>query len=539
MDDTLSTAALVLVQAHLLDSAVAHKHDQAARACASRLLTYLVHHTHLCPVTMAQCLANHFGLPLIDLAQIDRNTLPLSLLTPAFLRYHHILPIRCEANQLYLAVDDPSEHWIFNEIQFLTGHRVLPMVALTTQLSRMLEDVLRETEHQDLSEYARAQSNSLLKPSPATLDEAPIVSFVYRLLHQAIAQQATDLHFEPYTDTYRVRYRKDGLLHELASPPHSVAPRIAARLKIMADLDIAERRLPQDGRFSITDKTQRTIDCRLSSCPTLGGEKITIRILNAATQRLTLPDLALIPRDAICLQQALSRPQGLILVTGPTGSGKTITLYAAIHHLNTGEKNISTVEDPIEIQQPGINQVQINPKIGLGFATVLRALLRQDPDIIMVGEIRDQDTAEMAIRASQTGHLVLSTLHTNSNAQTLIRLQQLGIPTYLLAESLTLVIAQRLIRRLCVICKRPADRVDRGYQAVGCHQCYQGYNGRIAIFETMPISKTLRHLLMIPSSTTEKITHQAQQEGMLTLYEAGLSHVHTGATSYAEIQTLL
>lgn len=539
MDDTLSTVALVLVQAHLLDSAIAQHHEQAARTCASRLLTYLVHHTHLCPITMAQCLANHFGLPLINLAQVDHHTLPLTLLTPAFLRHHHVLPIRCEANQLYLAVDDPSEHMVFNEIQFLTGHRVRPMVAQTTQLTRMLEDVLRETEHQNLSEYARTHAHSLDKPSHAAQDEAPIVAFVHRLLHQAIANHATDLHFEPYTDTYRVRYRKDGLLHELATPPSSVASRIAARLKIMANLDIAERRLPQDGRFSITDKTNRTIDCRFSSCPTLSGEKITIRILNHATQNLTLSNLGLIPRDATCLHHALARPQGLILVTGPTGSGKTITLYAAINHLNTGEKNISSVEDPIEIQQPGINQVQINPKIGLSFASVLRALLRQDPDIIMIGEIRDQDTAEMAIRASQTGHLVLSTLHTNNSAQTLIRLQQLGLPTYLIAESLTLIIAQRLIRRLCVLCKRPAKQADRGYQAVGCHQCYQGYNGRMALFETMPISKTLRRLLMMPRITTEQLTHQAQQEGMLSLYQAGLSHVQTGVTSYEEIQTFL
>jgi type IV pilus assembly protein PilB len=539
MDDTLSTTALVLVQARLLDHALAHQHEQTARAKASRLLTHLVQHTHLCPITMAQCLANHFGLPLINLTQIDPQTLPLTLLTPAFLRHHHVLPIRCEANQLYLAVDDPSEHRIVNEIQFLTGHRVLLMVAQTTQLSRMLEEVLRETEHHDLSEYARTQSHTLIMPAPAAPDEAPIVSFVYRLLHQAIASQATDLHFEPYIDTYRVRYRKDGLLHELATPPQDVAARIAARLKIMAELDIAERRLPQDGRFSIKDKTNRTIDCRFSSCPTMGGEKITIRILNHATQSFSLPELGLIPRDAACLQHALSRPQGLILVTGPTGSGKTVTLYAAINHLNTGEKNISSVEDPIEIQQPGINQVQINPKIGLGFASVLRALMRQDPDVIMVGEIRDQDTAEMAIRASQTGHLVLSTLHTNSSAQTLIRLQQLGIPTYLIAESLTLIIAQRLIRRLCVLCKRPSDQTDRGYQPVGCHQCHEGYNGRLAIFETMPISTTLRHLLLTPTITTEQLTYQAQQEGMLTLYDTGLNLVHTGATSYAEIQAFL
>ena len=377
-----------------------------------------------------------------------------------------------------------------------------------------------------------------MAPQELSDDKAPIVQLVDHFLRQAVALQASDLHFESYDDVYRVRYRKDGILHELAQPPLALAPRIAARLKIMANLDIAEQRIPQDGRFSIKDTQNNSIDCRFSSCPTLNAEKITLRILNHSKQIITLNDLGLTEGNQSCFIKALNRCQGLILVTGPTGSGKTVTLYAALHHLNSLEKNISTVEDPIEIKQLGINQVPINPKIGFGFAQALRALLRQDPDIIMIGEIRDQETAQMALNAAQTGHLVLSTLHANSAPETIIRLQQLGLPKYLIAESLSLVIAQRLIRRLCKRCKRPDKDGRKGYRAVGCALCHQGYQGRMAIFELMPISQDLRHLILTTSAHTEQINQHASASGMLNLYQAGFNQVQLGETSHAEIQAL-
>ena len=383
----------------------------------------------------------------------------------------------------------------------------------------------------------------------------PIVLFVEKILIDAIKQGVSDIHFEPYELEYRIRYRHDGLLNTIATPPLLQANRIASRIKIMANMDISQRRLPQDGRFKLMSPASVAIDCRVNSCPTISGEKIVIRILNSDSTQPTIELLGLMSVQKTCFLNTLARPQGMIVVTGPTGSGKTFTLYAALNQLNTGDKNISTVEDPVEIKVNGINQITINTKAGLTFSTTLRALLRQDPDIIMIGEIRDLDTAEIAIKAAHTGHLVLSTLHTNSAAETLTRFLNMGIPALNLASSIRLIIAQRLIRVLCVFCKIPRSDLVHGnlvelgisspnpkllssYKANGCKQCKNGYHGRMAIFEMMPISKKLSEMIM-SGKDSFKLLQQAQQEGMKTLYEAGLEQVIAGLSSLEEIHRVM
>ena len=555
MDEPLHAIALLLVTQKLLTKEEAIHYQHAAQSHSCRFLPYLVTYAAICPNRIAQSLAKHFGLILIDLECLDKTTLPKHILPPQLLRQHHVLPIRYQDNQLWIAVDDPSQQSSFQAIQFLTGCHIVPMVAQTLQLTKMIDERLRDEDHQGLTQYLNTDqhtrpsmdgaTSSLLTPVQINEDEAPIVAFVHRILLQAITKGATDIHFEPYESNYRVRYRQDGILYELATPPQPVATRITARLKIMADLDIAERRLPQDGRFSFAYAQKQSIDCRISTCPTIHGEKIAIRLLNNRSVQPKIEDLRFTTRDKQHFLSALGRTQGLILVTGPTGSGKTMSLYAALHYLNTGEKNISTAEDPVEIKMFGINQVQVNLKIELSFSRILRSFLRQDPDIIMIGEIRDEETADIAIKASHTGHLVLSTLHTNSSAETIIRLKQLGIDPFLLASSIRLIIAQRLVRQLCPYCKKPSQTRDTptdlafcGYTPKGCHRCQQGYQGRVAIFEVMPISNHLQQLMLTPNITAHQLTYAAQEEGMLTIQQAGLEYYKTGVTSFEEIQRI-
>ncbi len=385
-------------------------------------------------------------------------------------------------------------------------------------------------------------------------NDSPVVRFINNILLDAIKKGASDIHFEPYEHHYRIRFRIDGLLVEVAQPPKQFANNLTARLKIMANLDIAERRLPQDGR--ITFKHTHPIDCRVNTCPTLQGEKIVLRLLESNQEILNIDHLGLESTQKMAVLKALQRANGLILVTGPTGSGKTVTLYTALRILNTIEKNISTVEDPVEIQLPGINQVHINPKTGLGFADVLRALLRQDPDIIMIGEIRDLETAQIAVKASQTGHLVLSTLHTNSAAETLVRIANMGLPAYNIASSISLIIAQRLVRKLCDHCKQPhkipaTTLLQEGFQpdeittlqiyssgSIHCPHCTDGFRGRIGIYEIMPISTAMTESILHHSSTN-KLNQQAKKEGVISLREAGLQKVRNAITSLAELNRIL
>ncbi|MBS0350992.1 MAG: Flp pilus assembly complex ATPase component TadA, partial [Proteobacteria bacterium] len=356
------------------------------------------------------------------------------------------------------------------------------------------------------------------------------VSFVEHIITDAIHRNASDIHWEPLADGYRVRFRIDGLLHEMAQAPLLVTDAIVSRLKILAQCDISEKRMPQDGRFSFVSSSGQSRDCRLSSCPTIHGEKIVLRLLEANKQLLNLNELGLTDADQEIFLHHLSQPQGLILVTGPTGSGKTVTLYTALEQLNRESRNISTVEEPVEIQIPGINQVNVNEKAGLTFSNVLRALLRQDPDIIMVGEIRDKETAEIAVRAAQTGHLVLSTLHTNNAADTLIRLLNMGIAAYNLASSLRLIIAQRLVRKLCDHCKQQKTARDCGY-------CFDGFHGREAVFELMPISKNISESIL--TGTRNDIIRQAKKEGLQDLMQSGLAKVQAGITSLAEVYRVI
>lgn len=366
-------------------------------------------------------------------------------------------------------------------------------------------------------------------------NDAPIIEYVNQLIRNAVRMGASDIHFEPYEKNYRIRYRQDGILYEIDSPPAHLAARLSTRIKILARLDIAERRIPQDGgfQFNLTEDTlwlsipEKTIDCRVSTCPTLFGEKVVLRILDPNHTPLDIDTLGLTPLQKALFLKAIRQPQGLILVTGPTGSGKTISLYTALHLLNTPTINISTCEDPVEIYLPGINQVHVNPKAGLSFATILRSFLRQDPDVLMIGEMRDLETASIAVQAAETGHLVLSTLHANSAADSLIRLSNMGIPRHQLTSSISLIIAQRLARRLCTYgCTH------------GCQHCQKGYKGRIGIYECMPITPTIRQLIL-ESAPASEIQKQACQEGMWTLQMSGLEKVKQGITHMAEINRVL
>ena len=386
---------------------------------------------------------------------------------------------------------------------------------------------------------------------PLSNDDTSLIKYVDRIVFDAIKKGASDIHFEPYEGKFRIRYRQDGLLYEVAAPHLDVAPRITSRIKIMALLDISERRIPQDGRFTMTVSENLSVHCRVNTCPTVNGEKIVIRILDSNTTTIPIETLGLNENQKEIFLHCIHRPQGMILVTGPTGSGKTVTLYSALNLLNTPEINISTVEDPVEIKVMGINQVNINPKAGLYFSDVLRSFLRQDPDIIMIGEIRDLETAEIAVKAAQTGHLVLSTLHTNRASETLMRLLNMGIPSFNIASSINLIIAQRLVRKLCDACKclrndtTPNSLIELGfskedaytlqtYKAVGCNQCTHGYHGRIALFEVMPMSKSLGRLMM-SGAHIHDIQNQAETEGMLTIYQAGLEKIKAGVTTIEEI----
>lgn len=561
MDDVLQGTAQLLVSKHLLNQDIALKLQASAAKQGQRFIAHLASAGVLSAKTIAITLAEHFNLAYIDLNDplakraFNPLTIPKSLHL-SLLQSYHILPLGSHQEQLYVAMDDPGDHAARRDLQFHTGMQIIALVAETTLLTQHLHQYLNQCEQQQLSQYANDIGRPASpEPSPnlSHEDDAPVVRLVHRLLYQALEQKASDIHFEPYTDTYRIRFRQDGLLTDITTPHTLLASRIGARVKIMADMDVSERRLPQDGRFTYKHQSL-SVDCRVSSCPTIHGEKLVIRLLQAnRAQSLDLKKLALPERDKTCLLHALARPQGLILVTGPTGSGKSTTLYSALNHINTADKNILTAEDPVEITCHGISQVQVNPKIGLNFARILRAFLRQDPDVIMIGEIRDLETAEIAIKASQTGHLVLSTLHTNSAAETLTRLLHLGLPAFQLISSLHLIIAQRLIRKLCNHCKirrddySSADLLALGYsqeiakqgqfyKAQGCAACIHGYHTRLAIFEVMPMTPRLNHLMMQhPAINPKALTEQAQQEGMHTLYQAGLCQAAAGLTSFEEV----
>jgi len=509
---------------------------------------------------IAQTASEHFGVPFFDLKACNPEHIPQNLLKTELVQKHYGLPLFAQNNHLYVATIDPTLPML-NELNFLTGLTTYPLLVEAKKLHRLI-DIALNNPNASVADLDAALDNTQKKSKKkktkqdSEIDKSPVVQFINKILHDAANQKASDIHFEPYEDHYRIRFRQDGILHEVAAPPSSVANYLVTRLKVMANLDISERRLPQDGRFQLSLAQGNPIDFRVSTCPTLYGEKVVTRLLESSPELLDVDKLGMEEDQKRTFLDAIQQTQGIVLVTGPTGSGKTVSLYTALKILNTPKENISTVEDPVEIRLSGINQVQINSKAGLTFAKVLRAFLRQDPNIIMVGEIRDLETAEIAVKASQTGHLVLSTLHTNSASETLIRLANMGIAPYNIASTIVLIMAQRLVRHLCEHCKQPtnipeAALLKEGFtkkeistlklftpNPKGCDDCKQGYKGRLGIYEVMPLSKDMGRLIMDQGNAMD-IADQAKKEGVLNLREAGLAKVRQGVTSLDEINRVI
>lgn len=507
-------------------------------------------------------MAHHeFGMPLLDLSAVDIKSIPNGLVDDKLIHKHHALPFFRRGHRLFLAISDPTNQEAIKEIQFHTGLAVEAVLAEEDKLTEGLEKAkvaqqyavgaLLEKSLADVDLARDEAEDSNLEENP-DIDEAPVVRYINKILVDAINTEASDVHFEPYEKSYRIRYRQDGLLVEKSAPPFNIARRLASRVKVMARLNIAERRIPQDGRIKLRISEYKAIDFRVNTCPTLHGEKIVLRILDSAAAEIGVDALGFEEDQKQLFLEAINKPYGMILVTGPTGSGKTVSLYTALNMLNDPEVNISTAEDPVEIQVTGINQLNVNVATGLTFASALRAFLRQDPDIIMVGEIRDLETGEIGVKAAQTGHLVLSTLHTNDAPQTLTRLANMGIPPYNIASSVNLIMAQRLTRKLCPLCKQDEDlpkevlleagfteaEVAEGltiYKAVGCEKCVKGYKGRIGIFEMLPVSEGIGQLIL-ENGNAIQLKEQALKEGhYYDLRTAGLKKVKKGITSLEEI----
>ncbi|HHJ13100.1 MAG TPA: type IV-A pilus assembly ATPase PilB, partial [Gammaproteobacteria bacterium] len=524
-------------------------------------VSYLVENNIVDSHAIAHSAAEEFGVPLLDIDVVDIEPDTVKLVKENLIRKHHSLPLYKRGNRLYIAVSDPTNLQALDEIKFHVGMTTEPILVLDDKLTRAIEKALdaADTTLADLDEdlegvefldEEEAAGNDV---SEAEVDDTPVVRFINKVLLDAINKGASDIHFEPYEKTYRVRFRQDGILREIANPPVTMAPRLAARLKVMSRLDISERRIPQDGRIKLNLSKNRAIDFRVNTCPTLFGEKIVLRILDPNSAKLGIDALGFEPEQKELFLSALHKPYGMLLVTGPTGSGKTVTLYTGVNILNKPDINISTAEDPVEINLPGINQVNINPKVGLDFPAALRAFLRQDPDVILVGEIRDLETAEIGIKAAQTGHMVLSTLHTNDAPQTLTRLVNMGVPPYNIASSVNLIIAQRLARRLCNHCKQELDIPDEalreegfteediragikvyGPNPDGCDNCSGGYKGRVGIYQVMPVSEEMGRIIM-EGGNAMQLADQAQKEGIPDLRQSGLKKVRDGITSLDEV----
>ncbi|WP_177419248.1 type IV-A pilus assembly ATPase PilB [endosymbiont of Lamellibrachia barhami] len=555
----LSGMARGLIQDDLISEERAEAAFAEALKQRAPFVTHLVENQLLNSLDIAISASRSFGVPIFDLDAVDLDVLPRDLVNEKLIRAHHMLPLFKRGNRLFMAVSDPTKHRGLDEIRFNTRLSSEAILVEEDKLTRLIEQVLeaQDTSMDDLLDTdldnLDISSGEDEPPGEGDLDvdEAPVVRYVNKILLDAINVGASDVHFEPYDQKYRIRYRQDGLLREVASPPSNLANRLTSRVKVMSRLDISERRIPQDGRIKMKLSKNRSIDFRVNTCPTLYGEKVVLRILDPASAQLGIEALGFEPEQREVFLNAIGKPYGMILVTGPTGSGKTVSLYTALNLLNKPEVNISTVEDPVEIQVAGINQVNQNAKTGLTFATALRAFLRQDPDIIMVGEIRDLETAEIAIKAAQTGHLVLSTLHTNDAPQTLTRLANMGIPPFNIASSVLLILAQRLARRLCDHCKTQDElptgalleegftqqEIDEGftiYKPVGCDLCTNGYKGRVGIFQVMPISEDMGKLIM-EGGTSLQLADLADKEGVANLRRSGLRKVRSGITSLHEI----
>jgi len=558
-DIALSGLAKQLVLAELLTDKSAQQAYQQAQRNRISLVSYLVQNKLVKSRQVAEIASEHFGMALFDLNALDKEGQPKGLVSEKLVRQHHVMPLWRRGNKLFVGVSDPTNHQVINDIQFSTGLTTEAILVEDDKLSDAIEKLF-DTHSTGLEDMADVDLDGVDIDSAddgkadaiagQDADDAPVVRFVHKMLLDAIKSGSSDLHFEPYEKTYRVRMRTDGMLREVAKPPIQLAGRIAARLKVMASLDISERRRPQDGRIKMRLSKSKSIDFRVNTLPTLWGEKVVIRILDPSSAQMGIDALGYEPAQKDLYMAALRQPQGMILVTGPTGSGKTVSLYTGLNILNTVDINISTAEDPVEINMEGVNQVNVNPKQGLDFAQALRSFLRQDPDVIMVGEIRDLETAEIAIKAAQTGHLVLSTLHTNSAAETLTRLHNMGVQGFNIATSVSLIIAQRLARKLCSHCKKPIDipreaLLKEGFpeerigsftifEPVGCDLCNNGYKGRVGIYEVVKNTPALQHLIMAEGNSLE-IDIQMRKDGFDDLRTSGLQKAMQGITSLEEI----
>ncbi len=556
----LSGLARALVQAGRLKEAEAESLLVQSIASKTSLIEQMVAANKTTFLDVARFAADKFGYPLLDLAAIDEGNIQKSAVDRKLIATHRVVPLHKRGNRLAIAIADPTNLRALDEIRFQTGLAVDPVIVeenklgpLVAKLSETVEESLKTLASDDINlEFTDEQAQDKAdEASSLEVDDAPVVRFIQKMLLDAINEGASDIHFEPYEKSYRIRFRTDGILREIASPPLVIKDKIASRIKVISRLNIAEKRVPQDGRMRLVLSKSRSIDFRVSTLPTMYGEKIVLRILDPSSATLGIDALGYEPEQKKILLDAIHRPYGMILVTGPTGSGKTVSLYTCLNILNRPGVNIATAEDPAEIPLPGINQVNVDDKAGLTFPIALKAFLRQDPDIIMVGEIRDIETAEIAIKAAQTGHMVLSTLHTNDAPATLTRLMNMGIPTFNLASSILLITAQRLVRRLCT-CKRPLETpvetllnagfeesdLDGTWTLFGpgeCERCKgSGYKGRVGLYEVMPVTEAIQRIIMA-SGTELDIAIQARTEGVNDLRRSGLLKVKQGLTSLDEV----
>ena len=558
----LSGLARRFVANQLLSEEQARESQAKALRNSKPIVSQLVEDKLIPAARLAEFASNEFGTPLLDLGSIELDMNTVRDIGEKLIRAQHALPLYKRGRKLYLAVSDPTNLQALDEFKFASGFATETVLVEEDKLARAIEVAINgiqassigggDADLENLDIEAGEEGAPEEKSVGNDEEDAPIIRYVNKVLVDAINRGASDIHFEPYEKKYRIRYRMDGELKEIASPPVQLSGKFAARLKVMSRLDLAERRVPQDGRIKLKLSATKSIDFRVSTCPTLWGEKIVMRILDSSSAMLGIDALGYEPVQKDRYMKALGKPQGMILVTGPTGSGKTVSLYTGLNILNTEDCNISTAEDPAEINLPGINQVNVNPKVGLTFAAALKSFLRQDPDVIMVGEIRDLETAEIAIKAAQTGHLVLSTLHTNDAPQTLTRLLNMGVPAYNVASCVTLIIAQRLARRLCKVCKKPDEGVPRDellregftaedldtpgfaiHKAVGCDQCNDGYKGRTGIYQVMPVTDAIARIIMENGNAIE-IADQARKEGVADLRRSALKKVMDGQIDLTE-----
>jgi len=544
-----------------LDDAVARQALATASAQKQPITTYLAEKRLVTPAQLAAANSVEFGVPLLDVGAFDPAQSAIKTVSEALIRKHSVLPLYKRGNRLFLGISDPTNSHALDEIKFQTNFAIEPILVDEERLRRAIDQWLEATDsladtvgdQEGLDTLDVSGGDADLSSDTGVdvkTDDTPVVKFVNKVLVDSIRRGASDIHFEPYETEYRVRLRIDGLLKQVTKVPHNLSGRIAARLKVMAQLDIAEKRVPQDGRIKLNISKTKQVDFRVSTLPTLFGEKVVLRILDGSAAKLGIDKLGYEDDQRALYEQALAKPYGMILVTGPTGSGKTVSLYTGLNILNQEERNVSTVEDPVEIRVPGINQVQMNAKKGMTFAAALRSFLRQDPDVVMVGEIRDLETAEIAVKAAQTGHLVLSTLHTNDAPQTVSRLMNMGIAPFNITSSVTLIIAQRLARRLHD-CKREVHLPEHAlvaegftheevvggfkiYEPVGCPDCTEGYKGRTGIYQVMPMTEQIQAIILEGGNALQ-IAEAAQRSGVRDLRQSALLKVKNGVTSLAEI----